>query len=67
MIPHLKVQRADAETARAQLEREGLLHPDFRAQHDGDFVLWSGSPIELTSRLEEVWVDGQRVHGGDDE
>ena len=40
MIPHLKVQRADAETARARLEREGLLHPDFRAQHDGDFVLW---------------------------
>ena len=40
MIPHLKVQRADAETARARLERKGLLHPDFRAQHDGDFVLW---------------------------
>lgn len=34
---------------------------------DADFVLWSGSPIELTSRLEEVWVNGQRVHGGDDE
>jgi len=33
---------------------------------DADFVLWSGSPIELSSRLEEVWVDGKRVHGGDD-
>jgi imidazolonepropionase-like amidohydrolase len=32
---------------------------------DADFVLWSGSPIELSSRLEEVWVDGRRVHGGD--
>jgi len=34
---------------------------------DADFVLWSGSPIELSSSLEEVWVDGHRVHGGDDE
>jgi len=32
---------------------------------DADFVLWSGSPIELSSRLEEVWVDGRRVHGGE--
>jgi imidazolonepropionase-like amidohydrolase len=32
---------------------------------DADFVLWSGSPIELSSRLEEVWVDGHRVHGGE--
>jgi len=34
---------------------------------DADFVLWSGSPLELSSSLEEVWVDGHRVHGGDDE
>jgi len=36
------------------------------AGRDADFVLWSGSPIELTSQLEEVWVNGRRVHGGDD-
>jgi tRNA (guanine37-N1)-methyltransferase len=39
-VKHLKVRRTDAETARARLERERLLHPDFRAQHDGEFVLW---------------------------
>ena len=33
---------------------------------DADFVLWSGSPLELSSSLEEVWVDGHRVHGGED-
>ena len=33
---------------------------------DADFVLWSGSPLELSSSLDEVWVDGQRVHGGED-
>lgn len=33
---------------------------------DADILLWSGSPIELSSRLEEVWVDGKRVHGGED-
>jgi imidazolonepropionase-like amidohydrolase len=34
---------------------------------DADFILWSGSPLELSSVLEEVWVDGHRVHGGEDE
>ncbi len=32
---------------------------------DADFVLWSGPPIELTSRVVAVYVDGVRVLGGD--
>lgn len=33
---------------------------------DADLLLWSGHPLDLTSQLEAVYVDGQRVHGGDD-
>lgn len=32
---------------------------------DADFVLWSGSPLDLTSSVVEVYVDGARVFGGD--
>lgn len=28
---------------------------------DADFVLWSGQPFELTSRIIGVWVDGRQV------
>lgn len=28
---------------------------------DADFILWSGDPLDLTSRLEAVYVDGKRV------
>ncbi len=28
---------------------------------DADFVLWSGDPLDLTSRLEAVYIDGVRV------
>ena len=42
-------------------DRAGVL----AAGRDADFILWSGSPIDLSSSLEEVWVDGERVHGGD--
>ena len=31
---------------------------------DADFVLWSGHPLDLTSRIEAVYVDGQLAHGG---
>jgi len=28
---------------------------------DADLVVWSGHPLDLSSRLEEVWIEGQRV------
>jgi len=28
---------------------------------DADFVLWSGDPLDLTSRVLSVWVDGKRA------
>ena len=31
---------------------------------DADLVLWSGDPIDLTSRVEAVFIDGKLVHGG---
>jgi len=30
---------------------------------DADFVLWSGDPLDLTSRVVAVFIDGERVHG----
>ena len=35
---------------------------------DADFVLWSGDPLNLTSRVEAVYVDGKRAwsHAGGD-
>lgn len=37
------------------------------AGSDADLVLWSGHPLDLTSRVERVWIDGALVHGGDDQ
>ena len=31
---------------------------------DADFVLWSGDPLNLTTRIEAVYVDGVLVHRG---
>lgn len=31
---------------------------------DADFVLWSGHPLDLTSRIESVYVNGELAHGG---
>ncbi len=31
---------------------------------DADFVLWSGPPLELTSRVEAVYIGGELVFGG---
>ncbi len=41
-------------------ERIGTL----RTGCDADFVLWSGAPLELTSRVEAVFVGGVHVFGG---
>jgi imidazolonepropionase-like amidohydrolase len=30
---------------------------------DADFVVWSGSPFELLSKVESVYIDGQSVYG----
>jgi imidazolonepropionase-like amidohydrolase len=32
---------------------------------DADFVIWSGPPLDLGSRVVAVYVDGSRVYGGD--
>lgn len=37
------------------------------AGHDADFVVWSGDPLDLRSRVECVWIDGALVHHNDDE
>ena len=29
--------------------------------YDADFLLWSGDPLDLTSRLTAVFVDGERL------
>ncbi len=34
--------------------------------YDADFVLWSGDPLDLTSRVEAVYVDGAHAFGGDE-
>lgn len=31
---------------------------------DADFVLWSGDPLDLSSSVVEVYIDGARVYGG---
>ncbi|MEM7305143.1 MAG: amidohydrolase family protein [Planctomycetota bacterium] len=31
---------------------------------DADLVFWSGNPIDLTSKVEAVFIDGKLVHGG---
>ena len=36
------------------------------AGKDADFVLWSGAPVDLGSRVVAVYVDGARVYGGDE-
>ncbi len=36
-------------------ERFGRLQPGFAA----DLVLWSGDPLEFSTRLEAMWIDGQ--------
>jgi imidazolonepropionase-like amidohydrolase len=33
---------------------------------DADFVLWSGDPIDLRSKVQMVFIDGELVFGGDE-
>ena len=33
------------------------------AGKDADVVVWSGDPLDLMSRVEQVWVDGERAYG----
>lgn len=35
------------------------------AGKDADLVLWSGTPLDLGSEVVAVYVDGERVHGGE--
>ena len=37
-------------------DRVGSLRPG----KDGDFVIWSGSPLSTTSRAEQTWIEGVR-------
>lgn len=39
-------------------DRVGLVAPG----RDADLVHWSGHPLDLTSRVEAVWVDGHLAH-----
>lgn len=32
---------------------------------DADLVFWSGDPIDLTSEIQAVYIDGERVFGGE--
>jgi imidazolonepropionase-like amidohydrolase len=43
-------------------ERVGRLTPGA----DADFVLWSGDPLELSSRVQAVYIEGRRAFGGDE-
>ena len=55
-----KALTSDAARLAGVDSRIGLLAPG----RDADVVLWSGHPLNLTSRIEAVYVDGKRVHGG---
>lgn len=33
---------------------------------DADLVLWSGDPLDLSSQVERVWIEGKQVHGDDE-
>jgi len=43
--------------------RAGLL----AAGRDADFVLWSGDPLDLRSRVQAVFMEGEPVHESDDD
>src|SRR5690625_5983660 len=27
---------------------------------DGDFVIWSGNPLSITTKAEQTWIEGQK-------
>jgi len=51
---------ADAARLAGVGERTGRLERGL----DADFVLWSGDPLDLSSRVVAVYVDGRRAGGG---
>jgi imidazolonepropionase-like amidohydrolase len=55
-----KALTSDAARIAGVADRVGRL----AAGLDADFVLWSGDPLDLTSSVEAVFVDGVQVHGG---
>lgn len=57
----LRALTADAAAIAGVAGRVGLIAPG----RDADFTLWSGDPVDLSSTLEAVYVDGERVVGGE--
>jgi imidazolonepropionase-like amidohydrolase len=47
----------------AGARKAGTLAPG----QDADFVLWSGDPLDLSSRVLAVWVDGKRAWAAEEE
>ena len=56
----LKALTADGAVIAGVSDRVGKLERGLEA----DFVLWSGRPLDLTSTVVAVFVDGKQVHGG---
>jgi len=52
-----KALTADAARLAGVRDAVGVLAPE----HDADFVLWSGDPLDLSSRVVAVFVDGKRA------
>jgi imidazolonepropionase-like amidohydrolase len=52
---------ADAALLAGVADRVGKLERGL----DADFVLWSGDPLDLSSSVEAVYVDGLLVYGGE--
>ena len=42
-------------------DRVGALRPGL----DGDVVIWSGNPLDVVSRVRQVFVDGRSVFAAD--
>jgi imidazolonepropionase-like amidohydrolase len=55
-----KALTSDAARLANVAERVGKLERGL----DADLVLWSGDPIDLTTRVEAVFIDGKRMNGG---
>ena len=58
----LKAMTSDAAAIAGVERRVGALERGL----DADMVLWSGDPIELTSSVVAVYIDGTLVHGGEE-
>ena len=54
----LRALTSDAATLAGIDAHVGLL----AAGRDADLVLWSGDPVDPTSRVLAVWIDGKIVH-----